>query len=716
VDNSISINRSIISSTQDIQAQKNPAAAPPLPEKDTAGDPPLDEVRLTSLPPLGEKTSQAGRISPGKSEKVKPQPEKEVTVLLYMDGQYPDLEATMASIPLGLETLGSNQDMNVVVELGRAPQSFVHPEGGFDRIDNDWEGVRRYYVTKSDAQRTESVTLGDWLDIARENPDNPLVHFVLGEVCESQGMAKESEAAFKRAEELGYMKFFREPFNPQVKEWSQEFQRVLQPLRDKDAASNIYTSPVTQDLGTGVDMKQPSNLKDFVAWGMKNYPAKHYVVVLGGHGGAWTGALQMSPSDMGMALQAGVNQANRSTGRRDGIDALVLNSCYMGNLESVNEMRNSADVIIASEMSAKSSVLTDWPEILSQVQEDISSGRPFTAREFARDFVGFYKEKGDQISTLPLMRLFSKERYLTCAAVDTSKVENISSAWSTFVSDWKSLGVPDQEIYHILAESKNYPSFAYSPEMLFDYGTLRDLGNIADNLAQSEKLPPRLREDAENIRKALNEAIIAEQHTGHDMENSTGLSVWAPTNASDIALMAAPYGKRVPDFVQATNWDKKLVEAQSSADPQVLSRFMAGVKLLAQVQQALRNDAVSADEKEKLESKMKTVQAEVMRLREQLSLAGENVEITASTAGGTGEPSREKTSPEKDGTIRDEEYVEGHLKKSQAQDGMSHGRGVLNNNLQEGEGEALSLLTDRIIKDSQMFDGMGHMSSGFLGV
>jgi hypothetical protein len=421
---------------------------------------------------------------------------------------------------------------------------------------------------------------------------------------------------------------------------------------------------------------------------------------------------------MGMALQAGINQANRATGRSDAIDALVLNSCYMGNLESVNEMRNSADVIIASEMSAKSSVLTDWPEILGHVQDDIKSGKPFTAREFAQDFVGMYKEKGDQISTLPRMRLFSKERYLTCAAVDTSRVENISSAWSSFVSDWKSLGVPDGDIYHILSESKNYPSFAYSPEMLFDYGTLRDLGNIADNLAKSEKLPAKLREDAENIKKALNDAIIAEQHTGHDMENSTGLTVWAPTNASDIALMAAPYGKRVPDFVQGTNWDKKLVEAQSGADQQVLSRFMAGVKLLAQVQQALRNDAVSSEEKQKLESKMKAVPAEVMNLREQLSLAGDHEEAAASGAfnTGAGETSRGKTSPEKDGALKDEEYVEGHLKKSQAQDGMSHGRGVLNNNLQEGEGEALSLFTERIIKDSQIFDGMGHMSSGFLGI
>jgi len=640
-------------------------------------------------------------------------PEKEVTVLLYLDGQYPDLEPTMASIPIGLETLGSNKDMNVVLQLARASQADAHQGGGFDRIDNDWEGVKRYFVTQSTVPRKETVTLGDWVDISREHPQNPLVHFVLAELYENQGMKKESEAEYSRAESLGYMKFFNEPFNPKVKEWSEEFQTALQPLRDKDAAANIYQSPVVSDLGTGVDMKHPHNLQDFVAWGMKNYPAKHYIVVLGGHGGAWTGALQMSPSDMSMAIQAGTNQANRASGRNDFIDAVVFNSCYMGNLESVNEMRNASDVIVASEMSAKSSVLTDWPDILGHVQKDIAGGEKFDVKKFAKEFVEYYQKKGDEIKDLPLMKKFSKEHYLTCAAVDTAKIDDVTASWKKFVDDWKSSGIPNEEIFKIIDGSKNYPSFAYSPEMLFDYGTLRDLGDIADKISGSESLPKNIRDDAVAIKNALSKAIIAEQHTGHDMENSTGLSVWAPANASDIALMAAPYGRRVPDFVQQTNWDKKLIDSIGSVDKQQLGRFMNSIRMMAQIQQSLKSGTLSSDERSELEKRMKDLQSEAKALRAELTLAGKKEAEAQLMLPGmeNGMPDENKPKDKPKDKTKDEEYIERHIKSSQSQDGMSHGKGVLSGMLVEEDTVNMNDFADLLINESQLHDGMSHMPS-----
>ncbi|MDQ7821971.1 MAG: clostripain-related cysteine peptidase [Candidatus Eremiobacteraeota bacterium] len=671
---------------------------------------PSDVVDLNGTADKKKKTLPPPPSPVGEPEDTRAeQPEKEVTFLLYMDGQYPDLESTVASIPLGLEKVGSNKDMNVVVELGRAPQSVVYSDGGYDRIDSDWEGVRRYHITSSTTPRAETVTLGDWKDVAAANPGNPLIHYVMGEVYEGQGLKEEAEKEFKKAEELGYMKFFTEPANPQIKEWSTEFQQALQPLRDKDMESNVYASPVAEDLGTGVDMKLPHNLRDFVAWGIKNYPAKHYVVILGGHGGAWTGALQMSPSDMGMAIQAGINQANRSTGRNDRVDATVFNSCYMGNLESINEMKDSSDIIIASEMSAKSSVLSDWPEILGGVQKDLSEGKDFDAREFAEGFVELYREKGEATRELPLIRKFSKEHYLTLAAVDTDKIDEVTSSWRKLVADWKKSGTSDEEIFKLLDGSKNYPSFAYSPEMLFDYGTLRDLGDIADKLSSAENLPQVVKDDAIKIKKALAEAVIAEQHTGHDMEGSSGLSIWAPTNVSDIALMAAPYGKRVPDFVQGTNWDKKLIESVTSADQQKLAKFMACIKLLAQSQQMLRNPHISDTEKSQVEEKLKKLQQEAVKLRGELSIVKDDVEIAPETPEEKAMlEAGEKEIAKQEARGKDEEYIEGHIMRSQTRDGMSHGKGVLYDELAGKEEDPISLFADNLIADSQIKDGMGH--------
>lgn len=698
--------RDLVDLDSSVQDMPISTSAPDMPASTSAPDMPIS----TSAPDMPVSTSLPESLAPPEPFSVltkEKQNEKEVTVLLYMDGQYPDLESTMASIPIGLEAVGSSDAMNIVMQLGRAPQGQVYPDGGFDRVDNDWSGVRRYFITKQEAPHKGTVTLGDWLDVSRENPDNPLIHYVLGEVYESQGMKPEAEKEFARAEQLGYMKFFLEPFDPQVKEWSQDFQKALQPLRDKDAAVNLYESPVIQNMGTGVDMKHPQNLKDFVAWGMKNYPAKHFVVVMGGHGGAWTGALQMSPSDIGMAIQAGTHQANRSTGRADGVDALVFNSCYMGNLESLNEMKDAADVILASEMSAKSSVLKDWPEILDHVQKDLDEGKSFDSKEFARDVVGYYQEKGDEIKDLPLMKKFSREHYLTLTAIDTAKLVDITNAWKEFVSNWDQSGIPDSEIFKVIDSSKNYPSFAYTPEMLFDFGTLRDLGDIAQRITDTEKLPQKVRDDAANIKKALQEAVIAEQHTGHDMDKSTGLTIWAPTNVSDVALMAAPYGKRVPDFVQQTNWDKKLAAAVDKVDPQQLGKFMKCIRLLAQIQQSLKGEQLSEKEIKDLESRQKLLKSEVIKLRESLSIVRpleipeeKKLELTPMAVE---QPEEDKQN------AKAEEYIEKTVKSSSKQDGMSHGRGLYVKDMTDLDREMVDSFTDDILNDSQLFNGMKYM-------
>jgi len=54
----------------------------------------------------------------------------------------------------------------------------------------------------------------------------------------------------------------------------------------KDDDFEHVTSPVVQDLGE-VDMGSRKTLTDFLEWGVKNYPAKKYMVVLWNHGTGW---------------------------------------------------------------------------------------------------------------------------------------------------------------------------------------------------------------------------------------------------------------------------------------------------------------------------------------------------------------------------------------------------------------------------------------------
>ncbi len=93
---------------------------------------------------------------------------KKWTVLLYMDGNN-NLFGPMYDAMKGLEGVGSNQDVNLVVELGGNPGNKPHSGGILETImgaamkDKKIETVRRYYVTKdiSESDKIKSPVLKD---------------------------------------------------------------------------------------------------------------------------------------------------------------------------------------------------------------------------------------------------------------------------------------------------------------------------------------------------------------------------------------------------------------------------------------------------------------------------------------------------------------------------------------------------------------------------
>ena len=99
----------------------------------------------------------------------RPEPLKEWTIMVYMNGK-----SNIEPFALGdlnrLETVGSSAKVNIVAEIGRSK--------GLENdttADGDWEGVRRYFVTK-DADKDHiaspllqdlgSKDMGDWKEAA----------------------------------------------------------------------------------------------------------------------------------------------------------------------------------------------------------------------------------------------------------------------------------------------------------------------------------------------------------------------------------------------------------------------------------------------------------------------------------------------------------------------------------------------------------------------
>ena len=97
---------------------------------------------------------------------------------------------------------------------------------------------------------------------------------------------------------------------------------------------------------SAVDMSRPETLERFLRWGMKAAPAERYVVVLGGHGSGFMGAVTDSGRQRVLAPQE-MREALRHAGMH--ADVLVLNACLEANVEVAAELAPRADVLVASQ-------------------------------------------------------------------------------------------------------------------------------------------------------------------------------------------------------------------------------------------------------------------------------------------------------------------------------------------------------------------------------
>ncbi|MDQ7821565.1 MAG: clostripain-related cysteine peptidase [Candidatus Eremiobacteraeota bacterium] len=131
-------------------------------------------------------------------------------------------------------------------------------------------------------------------------------------------------------------------------------------VQKSDDPRKITSKPV-QDLGK-VNMADPEHLSDFIQWGMKNYPARHYMVLINDHGYGFMGIADdkgnkhsMNLTELGKAFDTatrdtvtgGVKDAVDKTGKK--IDIIGFDACLMAQAEVAYELKDYADIMIGSQ-------------------------------------------------------------------------------------------------------------------------------------------------------------------------------------------------------------------------------------------------------------------------------------------------------------------------------------------------------------------------------
>ena len=181
---------------------------------------------------------------------------KDWSILIFANGNN-DLEPEIYNAKLSAETVGSNQNVNVVMQIGREDRNLARILRPFEAIpdaEDEWKGVRRYLIGLNGSDLIETL-------------------------C-STNMA--------------------------------------------DAAS----------------------LYNFIIWAAENFPAKHYMLLLGGHGYQFVGCMTdysgTSPYIMGITeLCNALDLACRYSEIK--IDLLLMDTCYFNFIEVLYELGKIPD-------------------------------------------------------------------------------------------------------------------------------------------------------------------------------------------------------------------------------------------------------------------------------------------------------------------------------------------------------------------------------------
>ncbi len=344
--------------------------------------------------------------------------------------------------------------------------------------------------------------------------------------------------------------------------------------RDKPGdvgAVDRIDSPVLEDLGQK-DMSSADTLSEFLTWGIKNYPAKHYMVVLMDHGGGWTGAFTNDAAGSSGHIMSNpkIAEAFAKTQQETGVkpDVVHMAACLMASTESAYELKDATNYLVASEEMGTTLGFKYGP-LLDKLEQTLADGKELTGESIAKTIVDYYADK--------------PAAFATKSAIDMSKIDNVKNALAGFAQKLRKTDTGKEVLAEAIGKAQNFSRKHY---MEF-YSHTRDLASVAEEIIKSEKITDKeLKESAELMIKAVKDAVIANVANVYERQTvlgqkksddgketittleiaegkfeTSGLSVYLPTNPKYVDyFMKDGKGYKELKTSQETEWDEFIKE------------------------------------------------------------------------------------------------------------------------------------------------------------
>jgi len=283
------------------------------------------------------------------------------------------------------------------------------------------------------------------------------------------------------------------------------------------------------DLGEA-NMGDPQTLIDFVTWGIDNYPAQKYCVVLWDHGSGWMdgpgqpiykGVCEdWSSGDVltTLELKPAMNVISNHIG--SDLDILGFDACLMAMIEVEYQVHNSVDIVVASEEIEPG---PGWPydDFLSTLASNPNMSPEALSTEIVEDYLSYYG--------------YSTKYTLSAIDIQELSIDLVPKVdlFALMLRDYFHLYY--YEIFNARGATESFEYYEYC-----------DLYDFADEIV-SRITEPDIVTAAQDVMDAIDTACIAEEH-GSGSYGAHGLSIYWPTSYydDDYDLL---------DFAEDTNWE-----------------------------------------------------------------------------------------------------------------------------------------------------------------
>jgi len=291
-------------------------------------------------------------------------------------------------------------------------------------------------------------------------------------------------------------------------DWTEARRYYIQQDQDLETIN----SPVVMNLGE-VNSGSADTVADFATWGITNYPAEKYMLVLWDHGGAWISHASDEESGDDITLPelfGALENVIAQTGIGQ-FEVLGFDMCLMGQMEVFQTIAPFARYGIGSQENEPG---PGWFYVFLDelIQNPAMDGAALSA-EVIDYFMYFFEE------------IWASDDLYGLGAVDLSRSGEMANAVNQFAD---AVRANPQAVLSPIADARNntlsYGGF--DDPQYYDVWSSVDLYQFAD-LLSGIAVSPEIQQASQGIMQAVDSYVIHERHVA-GLDGSHGVSIYFP--------------------------------------------------------------------------------------------------------------------------------------------------------------------------------------------